>query len=110
MTHEFVGLGTGSRDRVGIEPGDDTNKDGAGGDSTSDDKEIPEMRADGQGEADMGDRVTNVVEVGTEPASYIKFGGENAIEIIHEIVENDQGDHVLVAILKKKNHERQDPE
>jgi hypothetical protein len=58
----------------------------------------------------MGDRITNVVEVGAEPASDIQFGRENAIEIVHEIVENDQGDHVLVAILEKKNHERQDPE
>jgi hypothetical protein len=67
------------------------------------------MRPDGQGEANVGNRVTNVIEVGAEPASDVQLGGQNPIEVVHEIVENDQWDHVLVAILEKKNRERQDP-
>jgi hypothetical protein len=57
----------------------------------------------------MGNRVTNVIEVGTEPASDVQLGGQNPIEIVYEIVENNQRDHVLVAVVEKEDHERQHP-
>ena len=68
------------------------------------------MRPDRQSEDNVGDRVTNVVEVGAEAASDVQLGGHNAIKVVHEIVEEDQWDHVPVAVVKKENHERQHPE
>ena len=68
------------------------------------------MRADRQGEANVGDRVAYVIKVGAEPALNVQLGGQNTIEIVHEIVENDQRDHVLVTAGQKENHQRQHPE
>ncbi|MCZ6859179.1 MAG: hypothetical protein O7I42_02675 [Alphaproteobacteria bacterium] len=68
------------------------------------------MRADRQGKANVGDRVTNVNDVGAEPASDVQLGGQNAIEVVHEIVENDQRDHVSITIVQKENNDRQHPE
>jgi len=43
----------------------------------------------------VGDRVTNVIEVGAEPASDVQLGGQNAINVAHEFVVNNQRCHGL---------------
>ena len=52
----------------------------------------------------------DVAEGGAEAASDVQLGGHNAIKVVHEIVEEEQWDHVPVAVVEKENHERQDPE
>ena len=64
-----------------------------------DDDEASEMRPDRQGEANVGDRVTNVIEVGAEPAFDVQLGGQNPIKVVYKIIENDQRDHVPVAVV-----------
>jgi hypothetical protein len=52
----------------------------------------------------MGDCVTNVIEVGAEPASDVQLGGQYAVKIVHDIVENDQWDYVQIAVVQKENN------
>ena len=101
VAHELVGLRACFPDGVGIEPRYDAEQDRAGGNCARGDQEPPEMRADRQGENNVGNRVTNVVEVGAEPTSDVQFSGQDAIEVVHEIVKYDQRDQVLEAVVQK---------
>jgi hypothetical protein len=57
----------------------------------------------------VGNRVTNVIKIGAEPASDIQLAGQQTIKVVYEIIKNDQRDHVPVTVVQKQNYERQDP-
>ena len=110
VAHEFVGRRADPRCFAGIDPGGDAKNDRTGCDRARGNDEAAEMRANRQGQDDMSDRVANVVEVSAEPAFDVQLGGQNAVQIVHDVVEHNQRDQVSVAIVQKENDERQDAE
>jgi hypothetical protein len=51
-------------------------------------------------------RVANVIQTGPEAAPDIQLGSQHAVQIIHHIVVEDQGQQVLVSLLPKENADR----
>ncbi|EGW55706.1 hypothetical protein TevJSym_ab00580 [endosymbiont of Tevnia jerichonana (vent Tica)] len=47
------------------------------------------MRANRQRQGNVSDSVANVIKIGAEAAPDIQFAGQNAIEVVHDIIEDD---------------------
>jgi hypothetical protein len=58
----------------------------------------------------VGDRVANIVEDRTEWALEIQLRRQDAVEVVHDVVVEEQGENVLKTIFSKEQRERKDSE
>ena len=65
------------------------------------------MDADDHGNKDVRKRVAHVVQTGAEVTLKSQLLGQDSIQIIHEVVEDDQRTEISDTIVQKKNTERQ---
>ena len=65
------------------------------------------MNADDHGNKDVRKRVAHVVQSGAEVTLKSQLLGQDSIQIIHDVVEDDQHTEISDTIVKKKNTERQ---
>ncbi len=64
---------------------------------------LSKVNADDHDKGRVSDRVTNIVQECAEVALDVQPGRQHAVQIVHEVVVDDQGDQVLVRMFPKED-------
>jgi len=108
MSHQFVGGRSGAGNVRWIDALDDADKNRHGGEHAKRGHDSAEMNSDHHRNQNVRNRVTYVVQVGTEFAAKPQLLCESSVQVIHDIVEYDERTDIQERILTEEDIERQD--
>lgn len=99
MAHQLIGRRAAPCSPFGVQAGYYSEDNRSSGNGTEQEDHSTEICPDRQSQGNVGNRIADIVEIGTEPAADVKLTGQNTVQVIHNIVEDDQRDQIAVAVI-----------